>query len=134
LATADESVQQAAERMHQRTVGTLIVVDDTQQPIGIVTDRDLVIRVLAEGRDPQATTVGRAMTAQPETALEDTPLELALERMGRGGFRRMPVVDNSGRLVGLVTLDDILLLLAGEFEQAGKLLAQQTPRAAAGAL
>jgi CBS domain-containing protein len=54
--------------------------------------------------------------------------------MGRGGFRRMPVVDNSGRLVGLVTLDDILLLLAGEFEQAGKLLAQQTPRAAAGAL
>ena len=76
LATADETVQQAAERMHQRTVGTLVLVDATQQPIGIVTDRDFVVRVLARGKDSQATTVGRAMTAQPETVLEDTPLEL----------------------------------------------------------
>lgn len=132
VASSDESAQQAAERMHQRTVGTLVVVDANQQPIGIITDRDLVVRVVAAGREPNVTTVNRIMSPRPETAQEDTSIEHALERMGRGGYRRMPVVDHAGRLVGLVTLDDILMVLAGEFDQAGRVLAHQTPRAAAG--
>jgi len=133
VASSDESVQQAAERMHERSVGTLVVVDAKQQPVGIVTDRDLVVRAVAEGYDPHFTTVGSVMTPEPETALEDTPIEHALERMERGGFRRMPVVDHADRLVGLVTLDDILMLFADELNRAGKILVRQTPRAAANA-
>jgi CBS-domain-containing membrane protein len=71
------------------------------------------------------------MSRHPATALEDTPIEIALERMAAGGFRRMPVVDPSGKLVGLVTLDDILLLVGDELTHAGKVLARQTPLAAA---
>jgi CBS domain-containing protein len=119
--------------MHQRSVGTLIVVDDSQDPVGIVTDRDLVVRVLADRKDPEETLVGDVMSRRPATALEDTPIEIALERMAAGGFRRMPVVDHSGKLVGLVTLDDILLLVGDELAHAGKVLARQTPRAVAAA-
>ena len=131
VAAADESVLYAAERMHQRSVGTLVVVDEVQRPVGIVTDRDLLVRVLAEGKEPNETLVGQVMTRPAATALEDTPIEMALERMAASGFRRMPVVDHNGKLVGLVTLDDILLLLGKELSQAGKVLAQQTPRTAA---
>jgi CBS domain-containing protein len=131
VATADENVWRAAERMQQRSVGTLVVVDKLQHVIGIVTDRDLVLRVLADQKEPQETLVGDVMSRRPATALEDTPIETALERMAAGGFRRMPVVDHSGKLVGLVTLDDILLLVGDELAHAGKVLARQTPRAAA---
>ena len=68
LAQMDESVWQAAERMHQRAVGTLVVIDDDKKPIGIVTDRDLVERVLAKFLDPGATTVGLAFRESPEAA------------------------------------------------------------------
>jgi CBS domain-containing protein len=131
VATADEAIWRAAERMHQRSVGTLVVVDESQDPIGVITDRDLVVRVLADRKDPEETLVGDVMSRRPATALEDTPIEIALERMAAGGFRRMPVVDHSGKLVGLVTLDDILLLVGDELTHAGKVLARQTPRAAA---
>jgi CBS domain-containing protein len=128
---AGENVWCAAERMHQRSVGTLVVVDEWQHPVGIVTDRDLVIQVLAEQKEPLETLVGDVMTQRPATALEDTPIEIALERMAAGGFRRMPVVDHTGKLVGLVTLDDILVLIGDELSRVGKVLTWQTPRAAA---
>ena len=131
LADLDESVQAAAERMHQHTVGVLVILNDAKQPIGIVTDRDLVIRAVAGGKDPYTTPVGHVMTPEPKTVSEDTPIESALSLMRSGGFRRLPVVDHDGRLVGLVTLDDILMLLAEEFADIGKLLERETPRAAA---
>jgi CBS domain-containing protein len=116
--------------MHQRSVGTLVVVDEWRHPVGIVTDRDLVVQVLAEQKDPQETLVGDVMTRQPATALEDTPIEIALERMAAGGLRRMPVVEHTGKLVGLVSLDDVLSLMGSELAHVGKVLARQTPRAA----
>jgi CBS domain-containing protein len=71
------------------------------------------------------------MTPEPKTVSEETPIESALSLMRSGGFRRLPVVDQNGKLVGLVTLDDILMLLAEEFTDVGRLLARETPRAAA---
>jgi CBS domain-containing protein len=131
LADLNESVQAAAERMHQRTVGLLVILNDAKHPIGIVTDRDLAIRVVAGGKDPYTTLVGHVMTPEPKTVSEETPIESALSLMRSGGFRRLPVVDQNGKLVGLVTLDDILMLLAEEFTDVGRLLARETPRAAA---
>jgi CBS domain-containing protein len=128
-ANPDETVAVAAERMHQRAVGTLIVVDNRDQVVGIVTDRDLVSRALAKGRNPTETSVGQVMTIGPKTVTEETSIESALLIMRSGRFRRIPVVEPENRLVGLVTLDDILILLAEEFTQIGRLLTRETPRA-----
>ncbi|MBI2481233.1 MAG: CBS domain-containing protein [Planctomycetia bacterium] len=131
LAQMDESVWQAAERMHQRAVGTLVVIDDDKKPIGIVTDRDLVERVLAKFLDPGATTVGQVMTQAPETVSEQDAIEHAITVMRRERCRRLPVVDDKGELVGLLSLDDVLQLLAEELTSVGELLERQTPQAAA---
>jgi CBS domain-containing protein len=128
-ANPDETVVVAAERMHQRAVGTLVVVNDTDQVVGIVTDRDLVSRVLAKGRNPTETSVGQVMTVGPKTVSEQTSIESTLLIMRSGRFRRIPVVERDNKLVGLITLDDILMLLAEEFTQIGRLLTRETPRA-----
>jgi CBS domain-containing protein len=128
LADASESVVGAARRMGERGVGTLVVVDQSGRPVGIVTDRDLCLRVLAEGRDVAATRVADVMTATPRTVSEETPIEAALSLMKAGGFRRVPVVDASGALVGILSLDDVLALLAEEFALIGKLIERAAPR------
>ena len=127
-ASPDESVAVAAERMHQRAVGTLVVVNSTDRIVGIVTDRDLVSHVLAKGRSPTETPVREVMTVGPKTISEWTQIESALLIMRSGRFRRIPVVDHENKLVGLITMDDILMLLAEEFSQIGRLLKRETPR------
>src|SRR5262245_10661220 len=122
-----ESVQAAADRMNSRNVGTLLVLDPHEQPLGIITDRDLAVRVLAKGKDPFATTVGDVMTHIPKTIHEDAPVEQAIEIMRSGPFRRLPVVDDAGKLVGLLSIDDILDVLAEEFRDIGALLKAERP-------
>jgi len=125
IAEANETARDAARRMHQRDVGTLVVLNDDRQPIGLVTDRDLVCRVLAPPRDPETTRVREIMTTNPKVLREDSPIEGALGLMRAGSFRRVPIVDASGRLVGILTLDDVLALLAEEFGHIGGLLERQ---------
>ena len=117
--------------MHDRKVGTLVVLNDAREPIGMVTDRDLAVRVLAEARDPLLTTVGDVMTRCPQTILEDTPIEEALRVMRAGKFRRLPVVDAHGALLGLLSLDDILDLLTEEFAAIRGILHESSPRSLA---
>ena len=126
-AVADESAWQAAERMHQRCVGTLVVLDESKEPVGIITDRDLVERVMAKGLDPNTTTINEIMTAGPKTISEDASIESAVSLMRSGGFRRLPVVDADGRLVGMLSVDDVLMLLAEEISQIGQLMEKETP-------
>jgi CBS domain-containing protein len=130
-ARPDESCFQAAERMHQRTSGALVVVDHANVPIGIVTDRDLTVRVIAAQRDPYTTSVREVMTPRPKTVSEMTEIESVLSLMQAGEFRRVPVVNDLGHLVGIVTLDDVLLLFSEGFTLIGRLLEQETPQAAA---
>jgi CBS domain-containing protein len=130
-ATPDESAFQAAERMHQRTVGALVVVSPDESPIGIVTDRDLAIRVVAAGRDPYTTPIREVMTADLKTAAADASIDAALTMMNRGGFRRLPIVDKKGRLAGMVALDDIVMLMSEELGRVGGILKRATPQAAA---
>ena len=127
VASVDESAQAAALRMHARKVGTLVVVDGERHPLGIVTDRDLAIRVVSTGLDAGRTSVGEIMSAAPETVWEDTPIEDALATMRRGPFRRVLVVDNEDRLVGLLSLDDILMRLGREFGEIQQLISRETP-------
>jgi CBS domain-containing protein len=123
----EESVQTAAGRMHARKVGTLVVVDHERVPIGIVTDRDICVRVVAERKDAAGTSVGEIMTQCPETVREQTPLEDALRRMRVGAFRRLPVVDSRKQLVGLLSLDDVLRVFAHDFSQIERLMEQESP-------
>ncbi|MBL9125474.1 MAG: CBS domain-containing protein [Planctomycetaceae bacterium] len=131
-ASANETVLQAARRMHDRKVGTLVVLDNSGEPIGLVTDRDLAVRVLAATLDPTQTMVADIMTPHPETIHEHAPIEEALRVMRAGKFRRVPVVDARQKLVGLLSLDDVLALLAEEFREIGSLVADESPRSLAG--
>jgi CBS-domain-containing membrane protein len=131
VARPEESVQSGAQRMRARKVGTLIVVNKLLEPIGIVTDRDLTVRVLADGRDPSQTLLHDVMTRDLTTVSSETPVEDALRFMRKGSFRRLPVVDRAGKLSGLVSLDDILHLLSHEFGEVGRLLVQESPESLA---
>ena len=125
LAEPAETVRDAADRMRDRRVGTLVIADAAGRPIGVVTDRDLALRVVAAGRDPRATTVGEVMTPEPRTVSETAPIESVLSLMRSGSFRRVPVVNDDGKLVGIVSLDDILGLLAEEVALIGALIERQ---------
>ena len=127
LAEPDESVQIAAQRMNSRNVGTLIVLDKQSRPIGILTDRDLAIRIVGKGLDPLETVVGEVMSKAPDCVYEETPIETAVAHMRAGPFRRLPVVDDDGKLIGLVSLDDILDLLSEELSEIGRLVRKEGP-------
>jgi CBS domain-containing protein len=129
LAEATEAVWVAAERMHQRAVGTLVVVNEINQPVGILTDRDLVDRVLALGRDPRETSVAQVMTKEPAMISESSSLVGALTIMRDGKCRRLPVVDDAGKLAGMVSMDDALMHIANEISLIGDLVKEETPAA-----
>jgi CBS domain-containing protein len=128
IARAGETVRRAASIMAQQQVGSLVVIDDDRKPVGLITDGDLVTRVLAAGKDPDLTKVEQAMTPDPVTISEDAPIESSIDLMRSGAFRHVPVVDGDGKLAGLVTLDDVLSLLCEEHAMIGQLLAQRASR------
>lgn len=130
-ASGDETALVAARRMRDRGVGTLVVVNDRRQPMGLLSDRDLATRLIAQERDPARTPVTEVMTAMPMTILESSSIESALGHMRTGRFRRLPVVNGAGELVGIITLDDVLTLLAEEFSMVGTLLDRESPHRAA---
>lgn len=112
----DETLLVAARRMRELSVGALVVCED-DRVIGIITDRDIVVRSAAEGTPPADTDVRSAMTSQVIECCEDDQLEGAATRMSGGAVRRLVVLDASKRLVGILSLDDIALrspALAGE--------------------
>jgi signal-transduction protein with cAMP-binding, CBS, and nucleotidyltransferase domain len=130
LAETNECATVVAMRMRARNVGTLIVVDQKSKwPTGLVTDRDLVVRVLSEKRDPNQTRINEVMTQLPQAVTEEMPIEEALRIMRNGPYRRLPVVNRDGRLVGILSLDDILRLLSEEFAHIGRLLREESPTA-----
>jgi CBS domain-containing protein len=112
----------AAETMRKHHVGYLIVVEPMlaeggMRPMGVLTDRDIVIAVVAKDADPRVLRVGDVMTREPVTARDADTVDSALAEMRRIGVRRLPVVDGLGRLVGVLALDDVLGSLADQLGQ-----------------
>ena len=101
----ETSVSEAAERMAREDIGPLPVVENDRL-VGIVTDRDLVVRVLAEGRDPRSTTVREVASEDPVTVSVDDDLVTTLDLLAKHQVRRVPVVDGD-RLVGIVAQADV---------------------------
>jgi CBS domain-containing protein len=129
-ALADESIADCAKRMHAEHVGCLVVVEETDGmalPVGMLTDRDIAIEVVAFGLDPNALTAGDVMTEKPAVVEEDDDLLDALARMRERGVRRLPVTRPDGALVGVIALDNVLETLGEELDaMVGVMKAQRT--------
>ena len=132
VATAwpSEPVRVAARRMAEQEVGTLVVIegDGTGEAVGMVTDRDIALRCVAAGLDPDRATVTQIMTKPVKAIDEHTPVEEAIARMAERGTRRLVVTGEGKRLVGILSIDDILGLLIEEAGPIGRLLEKQSPR------
>ena len=123
VASRGTTVQEAAKLMREHHVGDLIVTERTngkRKPIGIVTDRDIVIAVIAQGLDPALLTVEEIMAQDLVTVREKEGVFETIGKMRAKGVRRVPVVDAGGTLAGVVAVDDLIELLADELGQLAK--------------
>lgn len=134
FAWRDTRLVEAAKLMRQHHVGSLVIVVDRlseRVPVGILTDRDIAVGVVAKDLDPRGLTVadvidaGRLLVVREQDGLPD-----ALRLMREHGVRRVPVVTRSGALAGLVTLDDIIELAAEELQDAVKTVGRERTREA----
>ncbi|TNF55951.1 CBS domain-containing protein [bacterium] len=118
------TVLDAAKFMTDMNVGTVIVtVEDI--PSGLITDRDIVTKVLAQGKDPNTTKIEEVMVTPVVTISEDKGIFDVTKLMSTHGIRRFPVVDAKGKLVGVIALDDLMVLLGEEMKNiAGALRAE----------
>ncbi|MDD1649636.1 MAG: CBS domain-containing protein [Methylococcaceae bacterium] len=127
----EDSIFTAAKLMRVHHVGSVVVVEDVDdgvKPIGLLTDRDLVVEILAKELDAQAVTVGDVMSLEVITAKENDGVWVTLKRMRSQGIRRLPVTDDQGKLLGIVSVDDILELLVGELTDLVKLSDREKER------
>jgi CBS domain-containing protein len=125
------TAQEAAKLMRQYHVGDLVVVDGTsgrRVPVGIVTDRDIVISAVATGLDPKVFTLGDLLTREVVVGSADEGIFETIQKMRRHGVRRMPIVDAQGSLVGIISVDDLIQLLAEEMTELSKLISREQAR------
>ena len=117
-----DSVAQAAQIMKREDIGPVLVVSDRNEKrlVGIVTDRDLAIKVLAEGRDAHSCRVDEVMSSNPVTCQEDDDVRDAIRQMAQHQVRRIPVVDGNNRLSGIIAQADVARL--ADEEQVGEMV------------
>jgi CBS domain-containing protein len=128
VASATSGIQKAAQLMRENHVGNVVVVDESGggvRPIGIVTDRDLVVEILASGAPIEGLTLGDVMSDQLLAVDEDEDIAETLNRMRNAGVRRAPVVDAAGHLVGILTLDDLLSITAQTLNSMAQLVRRE---------
>ena len=124
----DDTVLHAAVLMRQYHVGDVVVIENRNNktvPIGIVTDRDIVVELVATELDCKVITVGDIIITKLIVVKDSAGVFEAIQLMANKGVRRLPVVDDAGGLVGIVTLDDLLLLLSKELAALNKLVTHE---------
>ena len=107
VATGSTHLKEVARMMLDNDVGEIPIVDGDAKPIGVVTDRDIVIRLVAYGQDPTQVRAEDCMTSPAITLEQDADLKECAELMVRGRIRRVPIVDAQGRVCGIVALADL---------------------------
>lgn len=133
FARRDSTVREAAQLMRDSHVGDLIIVDERngrRVPAGILTDRDIAVGIVAKGLDPDTLAVGDVVGPELVLVKESAGVSETIELMRAKGVRRIPVVDASGALVGIVTADDMLDLLAEELSGLARMVAREQRREA----
>lgn len=131
IVNRDASILKACKLMRQHHVGALLIVDEREgrrYPVGIMTDRDIVVELLAEELPLDRILIGDAMSFELLTASENDDLLFTIKRMRARGVRRAPVVAADGSLVGLLAVDDIIDLLAEQLTDLVSLVANEQNR------
>ncbi len=127
-ATRETTIVEAAQLMRVNHVGDLLVVEGSngsRAPVGIITDRDIVVAVVALRLDASVLSVGDVMGTQLETVGEHEGVFETIQQMRKAGIRRIPVVNRQGGLVGIVSVDDLVQLLAEEMTELSKLISRE---------
>jgi CBS domain-containing protein len=126
----DQTALAAAQRMRDRDADAIVVVNDAGRPVGMLCDRDVVRGLVAEGRDAVRTPVADLMTT-PTPVKECCAVETALRSMLTAACRRLPVIDETGALRGVIGIDDVVRVIAGDVELLGAVLARTSKQHAA---
>ena len=125
-AQPDAPLTEIAERLESEDVGAVVLVED-EEPAGLITDRKIALSI-DEFDDPSETTAEEIATDDLVTGTTTLTVFEVLNRMNDDNIRRLPVVNEDGTLEGIVTLDDLLVLLATELEKAASIIQSQSPR------
>ena len=129
-ASAETTIQKAAQMMRARNVGALVIARNGKAQ-GVLTDRDIAVDVVARGKDPAAVRVGQVMRKNPAVIRADKGILDATKILGAKGVRRLPVVKAGGKLVGIIALDDLMMLLGSEMGNIATALSRGLRRARA---
>jgi len=124
-ASPETSVADLGQIMQENAVGSVLIVENDEL-VGIVTDRDLALEVVTKRLDFD-TPAADVMTRDPVTVSEETGVAELTEKMKHGKVRRIPIVDEAGKLTGIVTLDDLVVLLQGEMEDLAEVIKTEAP-------
>lgn len=129
-APRDMSVNDAAKLMKKNKIGDIVVINDESGgvPVGIFTDRDITVKIVAEEVDPRSLCVGDAMSEELLILKEHFGIREAVDLMCAKGIRRAPITNPDGKITGIVSIDDLILLLADELGSIAKLINKQIAR------
>jgi CBS domain-containing protein len=127
-APVDTSIYEISSLMKKYNIGNIVIIDDKNKPIGIITDRDIVTKVIANDIDQRNLAASDIMSIDLLLLKEYQGIQESLEMMCAKGVRRAPVVNDVGILMGIVSIDDLALLIADEMESYAKLIRKQVSR------
>lgn len=128
IAQKNDTIVVAARLMREYHVGDVIIIEERnglRYPVGIVTDRDIVIELIAREVDVNSVTLGDVMYREITLAKENDDINETITTMRQKGIRRLPVVDDNGALVGIITLDDLIDLIAEQLKSLAELIGRQ---------
>jgi CBS domain-containing protein len=124
--TPETSVSFVTGLMKEKNIGC-VVITSKDRPVGIVTDRDIVLRRVTMHEDPDQISIDTLMTREVVTIRGDAGIFEAIQQMKNAGVRRIPVVDLKGHLVALLTVDDIIRLIAREMADIARIIGKESP-------
>lgn len=133
FAYRDTPLPEAAKLMRENHIGSLVIVEEADRgrvPVGMLTDRDIAVAVVAQALDPRTLKAGEVMSGELVTVNEQDDVLDTLQRMRRRGVRRVPVLAANGTLAGIVTLDDLLELVAEQLGDIVKAITAEQSREA----
>ncbi len=129
-ASPDMTVAQAAQLMLAKNVGTVVVANG-MKPVGLLTDRDIAVDVVGRGKNPATTHLSDVMRKALTVIREEAGILDAAKLFGKTGVRRLPVVNKAGKMVGIIALDDLIMLLGDEMAHMAAGMARGLKRAVA---
>jgi CBS domain-containing protein len=122
------NIVEASQEMRTRSIGAVVVISDDYKPIGLVTDRDIVMRIVADDKGPREVVVEQIMSGGVVTLTEQASIREATELMRDKGVRRIVIVDENDRVTGLVSFDDLILLLGMEIGNLANAVVSEVSR------